>query len=69
MQFSIHSPAGVCVLAASVLCWGFMLRATISKIIPAIVRAIPERKEALGIHQYHGNTLGTQPGYAQGGPE
>jgi hypothetical protein len=30
---------------------------------------MPEKNEALGIHQYQGNTLGGQPGYAQGGPE
>jgi len=43
---------------ASVFCSGFIPRATMSKIIPMTIRAMPEENEAAPIHQYHGEGTG-----------
>jgi hypothetical protein len=38
--------------------FGFMPRATITKMIPMMTRPIPEKDEAVPIHQYHGRGTG-----------
>jgi hypothetical protein len=43
-----------------------MLRATISKIIPVMVRPIPEKNEALEIHQYQGKGSPVRKGRRKG---
>ena len=54
-QLWIYSLAATCLMAACVTYVGFMPRASISNIIPAITSAMPEKNEAPGTQRHHGD--------------